>query len=397
MTDIVVVGGGVTGLTTACLLARSDFSVTGVAAQPAPAAPPRGAVQPRVLALGRASLRILRRCGAGAHLQAERLQPWTRMRVWERQPWELAFCAEDRDAADLGCIAEHAHLVFALARAARDAGVRMQPGALESLQTDAGAVAVRLREGAALEARLVVGADGARSRVRECANLAWRPLGRPEGAVVCEIETERAFAPTAWQRFAPQGPIALLPLCNRHYALVWSCADAQRKRDLADAAFAQALEEQLGPRFGALHVHGPRTVFALTRGFAPRWCRPGVALLGDAAHVVHPLAGLGQNLGLMDAAVLQEEWAAHPRAWRALRAYERRRKGPVRATQALLEGLRAGFGMRGCSAVRARALARAGGSRARRRCLMHLADPGMDAPEWLRRPASRSERTPVRH
>ena len=212
------------------------------------------------------------------------------------------------------------------------------PDELAGLDTDAAGAELELASGARLRARLAVGADGARSRTRELAGLGWEFRPHPQQAVTAEVETGAGFEPTAWQRFAPDGPVALLPL---------------------------------------------------GRGFAPRWRAGSTALLGDAAHVVHPLAGLGQNLGLLDAAVLAEELARRPAdVPRALRAYERRRKGPVRAMQCALEGFRAGFGADapGAAELRGAGLRLAGRSRAARRFFIRRAELGLDAPAWLRAP-----------
>ena len=398
MDEIAVVGSGVTGLAAACLLARAGHGVTVVDDRAPADAPPADAPQPRVLALSRASLGILEQCGARQHLVAERVQPWTAMRVWEDEGSEIHFRAEDVNEAYLGCIVEHQNLVYALARAARTRGVEFRQDALDSLEEGTASVSIQLRSGERMEAALVIGADGARSPVRESAGLSWQDVGTPEGAVVCEVATDEPFEPVAWQRFAPQGPAALLPLFNGHYSLIWSRADAQQARDMDLPSFEAELSEWFGSRMGGLQVCGQRVSFALARGRAPGWCTSRVVLAGDAAHVVHPLAGLGQNLGLMDAAVLEEEWSRHPGTLRALRAYERRRKGPSRATQAVLEGFRAGFGVRGksCTALRSAALDCAGRYRGVRKFFLGLADPGVDVPDWLSARRARSERTSAR-
>ena len=389
-----MVGGGAAGLAAAALLVRDGWSATVVDARDLPPPAPGPEPAARVLALTGASRAILERCGAWRHLDPARLSPWTRMQVWEGDGAGIAFTAADADRAELGHIVEHDELARALCRALAEAGAALRcPEELAGLATDAAGAELELASGARLAARLVVGADGARSRARELAGLDWEFRPHPQQAITAEVETEADFEPTAWQRFAPDGPAALLPLFNRRYSLVWSSARAEALMALGDDAFGAELAAAFGRRLGAARLHGARRLLPLGRGFAPRWCAGSAALLGDAAHVVHPLAGLGQNLGLLDAAVLAEELARRPAdVPRALRAYERRRKGPVRVAQWTLEGFRAGFGMDAPRAAQLRGagLALVGRSRAARRFFIRRAELGLDAPAWLRAPGARN-------
>ena len=392
-----IVGGGAAGLAAAALLARGGWSATVVDARALPPAAPGPEPAARVLALTGASRAILEHCGAWEHLDPGRLAPWTRMQVWEGDGAGIAFTAEDADRAELGHIVEHDELARALCRALAEAGAELRcPDELAGLKTDEAGAELELASGARLAARLALGADGARSRTRALAGLGWDFHPHPQQAITAEVETEAAFEPTAWQRFAPDGPAALLPLFNQRYSLVWSSARAGELMALDDDAFAAELAAAFGHRLGAARLRGERRLLPLGRGFAPRWRAGSTALLGDAAHVVHPLAGLGQNLGLLDAAVLAEELARRPAdVPRALRAYERRRKGPVRAMQWTLEGFRAGFGFAApwAAELRGAGLGLAGRSRAARRFFIRRAELGLDAPAWLRAPGARSGRT----
>ena len=392
-----MVGGGAAGLAAAALLVRDGWSATVVDARELPPPAPGPEPAARVLALTGASKAILERCGAWRHLDPDRLSPWTRMQVWEGDGEGIAFTAADADRAELGHIVEHDELARALCRALAEAGAALRcPEELAGLRTDGEGAELELASGARLAARLVVGADGARSRTRGLAGLDWEFRPHPQQAITAEVETEADFEPTAWQRFAPDGPAALLPLFNGRYSLVWSSARAAALMALDGDAFGAELAAAFGHRLGAAQLHGERRLLPLGRGFAPRWCAGSAALLGDAAHVVHPLAGLGQNLGLLDAAVLAEELARRPEDIpRALRAYERRRKGPVRAMQCVLEGFRAGFGMDapGAARLRGAGLGLAGRSRTARRFFIRRAELGLDAPAWLRAPGARSGRT----
>ena len=388
MPDVVVVGGGAVGLTAAALLARSGLEVELVEQQELPPKKPGPDPEIRVLALTPASEAILRACGAWQNLDLSRAEPWTRMRVWGETDHDgIEFLASDINKPQLGRIVENTVLVQALHQTLRDANVTLHcPDSVARLEAYTSGVTLELKSGAQLDARLVVAADGADSKTRSLAGLKWDYQPYLEQAIVAEIETELPGEPTAWQRFTLDGPVALLPLFNHHFSLVWSTTRAEALMDLDPEEFGTALTEAVGGRLGAMRLCGSRKKFPLGRGCAPHWCTDGVVLAGDAAHVVHPLAGLGQNMGLMDAAVLQEEIAIHSLGMRALRAYERRRKGPVRATQYLLEGFRLGFGSgwQGFRQAGDLAMELAGRYRAVRRFFIHQADGCLDGPRWLR-------------
>ena len=388
MPEVTVVGGGVVGLAAAALLARSGVEVALVEQQRLPPKEPGPEPEVRVLALTPASEAILQACGAWRNLDPGRVEPWVRMRAWAQADHDgIEFLASDINQARLGHIVENTNLVRALHQALQEASVETYcPDSVVRLEPHASGADLTLESGAHLESRIVVVADGADSKTRALAGLDWDYHSYQERAIVAEVETGRPAEQTAWQRFTPDGPVALLPLFNHHYSLIWSTVKAETLMGLSPEEFENELANAFGGHLDSMRLHGSRRLFPLGRGKASHWCTGRVVLAGDAAHVVHPLAGLGQNLGLMDAAVLQEELVAHPLSTRALRAYERRRKGPVRTTQWVLEAFRLGFSHAGNNCRRAGgfALGLAGRRRALRRFFIHLADGRMDGPQWLR-------------
>jgi len=191
----------------------------------------------------------------------------------------------------------------------------------------------------ALTARLVIGADGAQSLLRAAAGLTVEVRAYGQTAIVANVATGRPHQSTAWQRFMRDGTLAFLPLADGTSSIVWSADDARALSlvGLSDAAFAAELERASDGALGSTRLLSERLSFPLMRLAAQRYVAQRIALIGDAAHVVHPLAGQGVNLGLLDAAALAQQVKSavaareDPGALRALRAYERWRKSEVAA------------------------------------------------------------------
>jgi 2-octaprenylphenol hydroxylase len=340
--DVVVVGAGPVGLATAILLARTaGFIPSRIAVIdrhiPEMRALPELPVDLRVFALSRASERILRVCDAWADI-ATRAAPFERMQVWHadvppRGSDVLLFDAAEVGERDLGVIAENNVLQLALANAARRAGIRLESAELNGLTSDRDAALLALGE-RTLRARLVIGADGAQSRVRELAGLGAIRTDYGQTAIVAMVGTARPHERTAWQRFLGDGTLAFLPLKDGHSSIVWSLPAARAELLLAatPASFEQQLLEDFDGALGAVQLAGERLSFPLWRLSADHYVSARAALVGDAAHVVHPLAGQGANLGLLDAAALAEVLAGgarlreDPGAERMLRRYERWRR-----------------------------------------------------------------------
>jgi 2-octaprenylphenol hydroxylase len=341
--DVAVVGAGPIGLATALLIRRAGVPAARITVfdRRVPSAEQKAADLPRdlrVFALSRASERILRACEAWDEIAATRTEAYERMHVWHadvppRGGDALVFDAAEIGERDLGVIAENAVLQAALAAAARRAGIGFEEAEVESLaqERDAGVLRAGGRD---FRARLVVGADGAQSRVRELAGLGATRADYGQVAIVAMIATARPHEHTAWQRFLGDGTLAFLPLPDGRCSIVWSLPTARAEKLLVapPAEFIGALEEDFDGALGRLELVSERLQFPLWRLSAEHYVSARVALVGDAAHVVHPLAGQGANLGLLDAAALADVLEAGLReredlgAERILRRYERWRR-----------------------------------------------------------------------
>jgi 2-octaprenyl-3-methyl-6-methoxy-1,4-benzoquinol hydroxylase len=315
--DVVVIGAGVVGSAAALALASAGLRVAIVEARE----PPRWqAAEPdlRVYAFAPDSQALLERLGVWDSVRAARVQPYRRMRVWDAAAGgEMDFDADAFGRDNLGHIVEHALLVDRLwAAVARHPGIRRHCPArlLELAQDDAGASVV-LDEGSRLRTRLVLGADGAASQVRALAGLASDEHEYRQRAVVAYVTTTEPHQDTCWQRFLPSGPLAFLPCADGRSSIVWTLPEAEAQRLLAvdDAAFCAELTRAFDARLGEVTGVSARKAFPLRRQLAKDMLRGRIALVGDAAHVVHPLAGQGVNLGLRDVAALAE-WAGKAQA-----------------------------------------------------------------------------------
>lgn len=351
--DVAVVGAGVAGLAAALGCARGGLRTALIRPRPPLHRPDAGApFDARIYAIAPAAVALLAQLKVWPAVDAARTQPVVKMRVFGDAGRELRFDAYQAALPRLATIVEEAELLRALGAAAGfAAGLERLEAAFDALDVQPDVARLRLADGRAVEAKLVVAADGARSAVRAAAGINAQELSYEQTAVVANFACERPHHGVAFQWFDPaEGVIALLPLPGEHVSLVWSAPQPLAEALLADAA---ALPERLAPRaapfLGALSPAGPAQGFPLRRLTVDRLVGRRLALVGDAAHVVHPLAGQGLNLGLADVSELlgvltgREPWRDVGDAV-LLRRYERRRAEAVGLMRLATHGLARLFG-----------------------------------------------------
>ncbi len=307
--DAVVVGGGVVGGACALALAKEGLQVALVEGREPP---PWSAQRPdlRVFAFAADNAALLEGLGVWSQVEAGHACAYRRMRVWDAGGGgDLTFDADTLGRRELGWIVENGLLVDRLWAALPAAGVQVYcPAKVVEMEQDAGSVRLRLDDGRRVEASIAIAADGAESTLRTLAGLEVSRHDYGQRGVVGYIDSERPNEATAWQRFLDTGPLAVLPYDRHRSSIVWTLPEAEAERVLAldDAAFERELTNAFAGRLGQMKVASPRAAFPLRRQLAKGYVAGRVLTLGDAAHVVHPLAGQGVNLGLRDVAGLRE-------------------------------------------------------------------------------------------
>ena len=343
--NIVVVGAGITGLTVAALLAHSkhcnETRVTIVDAGKRPSFDLSDDVSLRVSAIASGSADTLASIDVWQDIVSQRACPYRDMRVWDslgyaEGPDTLRFEAAEFAVPELGFIVENTLIQHMLLQqlAAMDQAVEFETPIKVITQSD-NRFHVEFADGKSLTADLLIGADGAGSFVRRNAEIAVDAWRYPQSAFVTHLLPEKDHQHTAWQRFLRSGPVALLPLADGRVSVVWSTTPEQAKVAIAasDGDLSKMLSEATDWVLGRLVPEGPRGSFPLKAQHASQYVLPGLALVGDAAHAVHPLAGQGANLGIADAArlvsVIDEAIRndEYPGDLPVLRRYERARKG----------------------------------------------------------------------
>ena len=355
--DIVILGGGMVGAALACACRGRGWRIAVLDAAPPQRDWPVGEVDLRVSALSRASQRVLERLGAWPRMAELGVSVYREMFVWDAVGGaSIHFDSADLGEPDLGHIVENRVTRLALwelLEAADDVTLRC-PAQVEVLSISEAGARLVLADGAELDARLVVGADGRDSLVRTVLGIATGGWGYDQRAIVCNVEPAHWHRETAWQRFLPTGPLAFLPLADGRCSIVWSADETRAEALLAldDAAFITELEQAFQERLGPILSVGPRAAFPLRMQYAKSYVRPRAALIGDAAHAVHPLAGQGVNLGFLDVAALSdalEHARDHQRdigGLATLRRYERARRGENLLMLTAMDAFKRGFGNR---------------------------------------------------
>ncbi|WP_346796995.1 UbiH/UbiF/VisC/COQ6 family ubiquinone biosynthesis hydroxylase [Halomonas sp. Bachu 37] len=362
--EVIVVGGGMVGAALVALLGRAGMRVALIETRPAPVRLDQVAKAhpaPRVSALTPVSQRLLTHLGAWQLMQQRRVTPYRFMQVWDGEgSGEVRFSADQAGMPVLGHIVENELTQAALESLLPSCGgfTAYYGTRVTALEKSVHGHRLQLADGRRLEAPLVVAADGAHSALREMAGITVSAQDTGQHAVVTTVRCEQAHGEVARQVFTAGSPLAFLPLTvagDDHYcSIVWSVS-AERAEALCGMsrqALGAALADAFAFRLGAVEVCDEAYRYPLIQRHARHYVQPGLALVGDAAHSIHPLAGQGVNLGLMDAAVLAEEvtlaWKRGAK-WgdsRILTRYERRRRGDNSAMLALMMGFKQLFGAR---------------------------------------------------
>lgn len=360
--DAGVVGGGMIGLACACLFARRGLRVAVIEARALDEKTfdAHAKSDARVSAINFAAQNMLRAAGVWTQVTPH-AHAYRAMKVWDcNSTAKISFDAAEIMQTRLGYIADNRAIVSALlARLQNYEHVEIFDCAkLEQIETSASSVRLFLPH-AQVETRLLIGADGANSRVRELAGIKTRRNDSGEDAVIATLTTERGHGDTAWQCFCGHGTLAMLPLAENDCALVWSCARARAAElmQLTPQDFCAQVQTWFADTLGEIRNCRARGRFALIRHHAESYIAPRIALAGDAAHCIHPLAGLGANLGFIDAAALDEsaQGGRDPGRHAALRRYMRRRRGENTAAFLLMETINRLFASRNPAAQFARA------------------------------------------
>lgn len=372
--DLVIVGGGMTGLALAAGLADSCLKIAIIEAAEQPPLWQPEVLENRVSALSDASQQLLDQLGAWSPMLKLRVNPYQGMRVWDSEGTaEVGFTAREAGVSNLGYLVENSVTQLGLLEAVSKQnnlhwfrGVK--PAAISEPLNASGQRELTLSDGQSLQAQLIVAADGAHSWLRQEGDFATREWDYHHHALVTSVRTEKSHENTAWQRFDASGPLAFLPL-NRagddHWcSIVWSTSPEQAEALMAldEAAFNQELTLAFEARLGQVLLSEERGVYPLRQRHAVDYVKPGLALIGDAAHTIHPLAGQGVNLGFLDVAALTQvlQRAAQRGqplgSLQLLKSYQQKRKPDNLAMMALMESFKRLFATRSLPVLLARNL-----------------------------------------
>lgn len=347
-TDVAVIGGGMVGGALALGLAQNGFSVVVLDKAPPPAFDPSAQPDVRISAISAASVQLLRSLGVWDAVLAMRAHPWRRLETWEWETAHVVFDAAELKLPNLGYMVENNVLQLALWQAleAHPQVTLLHGNALTEMEGQH----LRLADGTEIVARLVVGADGAMSQVRQMAGIGVKGWQYPQSCMLITVKSENEPGDSTWQQFTPTGPRAFLPLHDNWASLVWYDTPA-RIRQLQSLTMPQLQREIIAhfPERSGKVTPVAAAAFSLTRRHAQHYVQAGLALVGDAAHTIHPLAGQGVNLGYRDVDALLdvltnarsvgEDWAS----LQVLQRYQSRRRVDNLLMQSGMDLFYAGF------------------------------------------------------
>ncbi len=349
--DVVVVGAGITGASCACLLGLAGLKVVLLES---------GIRQinslkqsdARIFAMTLASQKILKQSGAWNRIDQNDIGIFNKMHVWdENGVGEIDFDSAAICQSELGYIIPYQAISDALQDAMLDIdNIRCLWSVLPvSIERKQDTIQIKTEDGLVYKTRLIVAADGANSKIRQLVGINYIRHDYKQSALACIATTEFSHEQVARQRFLKRGPLAFLPMADQHQcAIVWSTSPehAQRLLGLDERSFYAELSEAFANELGQITATSERVVFPLSRARADHYTQPGLVLIGDSAHTIHPLAGQGANLGLLDAAALAEividayQRGRHHGRQQVLRKYERWRKGKNHSMMYLMDGFK---------------------------------------------------------
>ena len=349
--DIIIVGGGMVGATLACALGNSSLRIAVIEARQSNFDWQEGSHDIRVSAITHASQHIFENLGVWDSMQHDGAAAYNKMHVWDATgQGQIHFDSTEVGQADLGHIIENRIIQKAVQTRLADFDNidLLMPLQLQSMQLNEQGVELLAADGLKLSAAVLVGADGANSWVRKQAGITLSSWAYQQNAVVCNVTTSESHQNACWQQFMPEGPLAFLPLADGQSSIVWSTTEEKSRLLLMmdEHSFNQELQLTFGSSLGRIQLSSERGSFPLRLRHARQYVQAHLALIGDAAHTVHPLAGQGVNLGLLDAVVLAEELLRAQEKKReigalsTLRRYERRRKGDNIAMLAAMDGFK---------------------------------------------------------
>ncbi|MDH5547650.1 MAG: UbiH/UbiF/VisC/COQ6 family ubiquinone biosynthesis hydroxylase [Gammaproteobacteria bacterium] len=350
--DVIIVGAGMVGGALAAAIGNSRLRICLLDAGKPDVTWPYDEYELRVSAITKASQTLLNKIGAWDRIVERRCFPYQKMHVWDATgSGEIHFDCADVGEACLGHIIENRVIqgaiidqLHTLPQVDLRFGVRPQ-----SLNINIDGVTLELNDDTQLSAKLIVGADGARSWIRDCSDIDTIGWSYQQNGLVTTVTLEETHQETAWQRFLPTGPLAFLPLDEKHCSIVWSTTQDESVRlcGLDEQTFIDELNTAIGEQGpGKVVAIGKRAAFPLSLQHARDYVRDRVVLVGDAAHTIHPLAGQGVNLGFLDAALLAEVLMDAANAHKdigqlsVLRRYERGRKADNVMMMSAMDGFK---------------------------------------------------------